>query len=40
MFGISDPWIWGVYLLALICVAWSVWFGIKYWNKDDKRDEE
>lgn len=40
MFGISDPWIWGVYLLSFICVAWSVWFGIKYWNKDDERDEK
>ncbi len=40
MFGISDPGIWIVYLLSFLCVIWSVYFGIKNWNKDDEADNE
>ncbi len=36
MFGISDPGIWLVYLLTVACVVFSIWFGIKYWNKEDE----
>jgi len=35
MFGISDPGIWLAYLLALVCLFYSIWFGITHWNKDD-----
>ena len=36
MFGISDPGIWLAYLLALVCLFYSIWFGITHWNKDDE----
>lgn len=36
MFGIPDPGIWMVYVLIVGCVAFSVWYGIKYWNEKDK----
>ena len=36
MFGISDPGIWLAYLLALVCLFYSLWFGITHWNKDDE----
>lgn len=39
MFGIKDPFILAPYLLMVACVAFSTWYGIKYWNKDDKKDE-
>lgn len=38
MFGIDDPAIWGVYLLSFACVAGSIIFGVKYWNKEDEND--
>ena len=28
MFGINDPGIWLAYLLALVCLFYSIWFGI------------
>ncbi|HOI26022.1 MAG TPA: hypothetical protein PLN63_00880 [Paludibacteraceae bacterium] len=40
MFGISDPGIWLVYLLSILCVAGSIVFGIKYWNKEDDKDNQ
>lgn len=40
MFGIEDPGIWSVYLLTILCVAFSVWFGVTRWNKDDERDTD
>lgn len=36
MFGINDPGIWLAYLLAFICLLYSIWFGITHWNKDEK----
>lgn len=36
MFGINDPGIWLAYLLALVCLFYSIWFGVTHWNKDDK----
>ena len=36
MFGISDTGIWLVYVLIVLCVAWSIWFGVKNWNKEDE----
>ncbi|MCQ2973508.1 MAG: hypothetical protein MJ211_01710 [Bacteroidales bacterium] len=36
MFGISDPSIWIVYLLSILCVIGSVIFGIITWNKTDE----
>lgn len=40
MFGISDPGIWIVYLLSILCVIGSIIFGIKYWNKEDEADND
>jgi hypothetical protein len=40
MFGIDDPGIWSAYLLAFLCVAFSVWFGIRNWNKDGDGDDD
>ena len=39
MFGISDPGIWLAYLLALVCLFYSIWFGITHWNKIGRRGE-
>ena len=36
MFGIDDPGIWIVYLMIILCLIFSVWYGISRWNKDDK----
>jgi hypothetical protein len=36
MFGIDDPGIWLAYLLALLCLAFSLWYGISRWNKQDE----
>ena len=38
MFGISDPSIWIVYLLSILCVIGSIVFGIVTWNKKDKEE--
>lgn len=38
MFGISDPGIWIVYLLSILCTVGSIIFGIIYWNKEDEND--
>ena len=40
MFGISDPGIWLAYLLALVCLFYSIWFGITHWNKDDEESRD
>lgn len=40
MFGISDPGIWIVYLLSILCTIGSIIFGIKYWNKEDDADKD
>jgi len=34
MFGLTDPWIWGVYLLSLLSTAACVLYGLINWNKD------
>ena len=39
MFGINDPLIILPYLLSVVGVLFSAWFGVKYWNKDDEIDE-
>ncbi|MDD4636712.1 MAG: hypothetical protein PHI48_00285 [Bacteroidales bacterium] len=39
MFGIEDPGIWLPYVLAVACLAFSAWWGISKWNKDDESDE-
>jgi hypothetical protein len=36
MFGIDDPGIWLAYLLALLCLAFALWYGISRWNKQDE----
>jgi TRAP-type C4-dicarboxylate transport system permease small subunit len=36
MFGIEDPGIWIAYLLAFICLAFAIWYGVSHWNKDEK----
>ncbi|MEG1685728.1 MAG: hypothetical protein RR319_07280 [Bacteroides sp.] len=40
MFGIDDAFIYLPYLLSVVCVLFSVWFGVKYWNSDDRKDTE
>ena len=39
MFGIEDPLIWLPYLLSVLCVIFALWYGAKYWNKDNDKDE-
>ena len=39
MFGIDDPFIILPYLLSVVCVIFAAWFWMKYWNKDDEKDE-
>lgn len=39
MFGISDLFIILLYLFLVVCVFFVVWFGFKYWNKDDEKDK-
>lgn len=39
MFGIDDPGIWLAYLLGILCLIFSVWFGITRWNKDSDQDK-
>ncbi|WP_455592555.1 symporter small accessory protein [Bacteroides sp.] len=39
MFGINDPLVVLPYVLMIVCVLFSAWFGIKYWNKDDEKDK-
>ncbi|MEG1581297.1 MAG: hypothetical protein RR386_08560 [Bacteroidaceae bacterium] len=40
MFGISDPLILLPYAMGVGCVVFSVWYGIKNWNKEDKEEED
>ena len=40
MFGINDPGIWSAYLLMIVCLLFSIWFGIRTWNKEDKNDKK
>ena len=37
MFGINDPGIWVAYLMAFLCLAFSVWYGISRWNKEEEK---
>ena len=39
MLGIPDPGIWLVYLLSIACVIFAAWYGIKYWNEEEKDDD-
>ena len=39
MFGIEDPFILAPYLLMGACVIFAAWYGLKYWNKEDKKDK-
>ena len=39
MLGIDDPFIVFPYILSVICVIFAACFGLKYWNKDDYKDE-
>ena len=40
MFGIEYPGIWLPYLMGFVCLAFSAWWGISRWNKDDKSDAD
>lgn len=40
MFGIDDPGIWLAYLLAFVCLIFSVGYGIVYWDKDSKSEND
>lgn len=37
MFGIDDPGIWVAYLMAFLCLAFSVWYGVSRWNKEEEK---
>ena len=39
MFGIDDPFIILPSPLSVVCVIFAACFGLKYWNKDDEKDE-
>lgn len=39
MLGIDDLFIILPYLLSVLCLIFSAWFGWKYWNKDDEKDK-
>lgn len=39
MLGIDDPLIWLPYVLSIACVCVSIWFGVRYWNRNDKNDK-
>jgi hypothetical protein len=39
MFGIEDPLIYLPYLLSVACVLFAAWYGIRYWNKNNDKDE-
>lgn len=40
MFGINDPGIWLPYLLAVVCLLFSAWWGISKWNEEDPSDDD
>ncbi|WP_346662261.1 symporter small accessory protein [uncultured Methanobrevibacter sp.] len=35
VFGIEDPWIWGVYVLMVLITLICVVYGLINWNNDD-----
>ena len=37
MFGIDDPGIWIAYLMAFLCLAFSIWYSFSNWNKDEEK---
>ena len=37
MFGIDDPGIWIAYLMIVLCLVFSVWYGISHWNNDKNK---
>ncbi len=36
MFGIEDPGVWIAYILAFICLVFSLCYGISHWDKEEK----
>lgn len=40
MFGIKDPLILLPYLLGALCLIFSAWYGLKFWNREDRHDKE
>lgn len=43
MFGINDPGIFFAYLLAVVCLIFSIYWGLSRWNREydsDKNDTE
>ncbi|HKL91689.1 MAG: hypothetical protein PHQ26_04010 [Bacteroidales bacterium] len=39
MFGIPDPGVWLAYVLEIACLLFAAWYGIRYWNQDDTKNE-
>ena len=39
MFVIDYPFIILPFMLSVVCVIFAGLFGLKYWNKDDEKDE-
>ncbi|MEA2045712.1 MAG: hypothetical protein U9N48_04225 [Euryarchaeota archaeon] len=40
MLGISDPWIWGVYVLSFLSAVLCVVYGLINWNADGEKEAE
>jgi len=40
LLGISDPWIWGVYVLSLLSALLCVSYGAINWNKGSEKEPE
>ena len=36
MFGIDDPGIWVAYLMAFLCLFFSIWYSLFTSNKDEE----
>lgn len=35
VFGVEDPWIWGVFILIILSTLLCIVYGIVNWNKGD-----
>ena len=40
MLGISDPWIWGVYVLSFLSTVLCVVYGLINWNTGGEKESE
>lgn len=40
MLGLSDPWIWSIYLLCILSSALCVVYGLLNWNRGAEEEQE